>query len=132
MAEDEVEAVAQDFLAGPGEPPEGLDHGGHGGHEAPGESTSVRELEHGGHHIRIETTYRITIDGRPLHGHVEVLPSGAVHYHRFPQYAPQSALDVVKTIIDTIWDKPDVPDELGDEPEPHDHDHHDHDHGDHR
>jgi hypothetical protein len=138
MAEDEVEAVAQDFLAGPGKAPEGLDHGSHGGHEAPGESTSVRELAHGGHQIRIETTYRITIDGRPLHGHVEVLPSGAVHYHRFPQYAPQSALDVVKTIIDTIWDKPEVPDELGDGPEPepephdHDHDHHDHDHGDHR
>ena len=126
MADDEVEAVAQDFLAGPGETPEGLDEGGHGGHEGPGESTSVRELEHRGHQIRIETTYRITIDGRPLHGHVEVLPSGAVHYHRFPQYAPQSALDVVKTIIDTIWDKPEVPDDLGDEPG------HGHDHGDHR
>jgi hypothetical protein len=35
-----------------------------------------------------------------------------VHYHVFPQYAPQSAVDVVKTVIDTVWDKPAVPDEL--------------------
>ena len=110
MAENEVEALAGEFLGH--QPEEGATHE-HGEHGEPGTSTSVRELEHGGHHVRIETTYRISIDGQPLQGHIEVLPSGQVHYHRFPQYAPQSAVDVVKTIIDTIWDKPEVPDELG-------------------
>ena len=81
-------------------------------------STSVREFEYQGHQARIETTYRITIDGQPLMGHVEVLPNGTVHYHRFPQYAPNSAIDVVKAVIDTVWDKPPVPDELAEGPEP--------------
>jgi hypothetical protein len=97
-------------------------------HHGPGNgtSTSVREFEHRGHRARIETTYRITIDGTPLLGHVEVLPSGEVHYHRFPQYAPNSAVDVVKAVIDTLWDKPAVRDELADDdgPEPPDHGHH--------
>jgi hypothetical protein len=86
-----------------------------------GTSTSVRQLEYRGHDVRIETTYRITIDGQPLLGHVEVLPNGAVHYHPFPQYAPSSAVEVVKAAIDTFWDKPPVPDELeeGHEPPPH-------------
>jgi hypothetical protein len=77
-----------------------------------GVSSSVREFEYRYHQVRIETTYRITIDGEPLRGHVEVLPSGAVHYHPFPQYATASAVDVVKTVIDTVWEKPPVPDEL--------------------
>ena len=128
----DADEVAERFLAGV----EGYDasvaedggHAGHGGHgvEA-GTSTSVREIEHKGHDVRIETTYRITIDGRPLQGHVEVLPSGAVHYHRFPQYAPQSALDVVRTVIDTLWDRPEVPDELAEG----EHDEHDEQEGHH-
>jgi hypothetical protein len=132
MADEYIDALAEDFLRGPGELPE---ISGHEDHGADGTSTSVRELSHRGHHVRIETTYHITIDGQPLQGHVEVLPSGRVHYHRFPQYAPQSAVDVVKTVIDTIWDKPEVPDELGaldHGPDQHDDHGHDHDHGDHR
>ncbi len=81
-------------------------------HGEDGLSRSVRSFEHGGHEVRIETTYRITIDGQPLPGHVEVLPDGTVHYHRFPQYAPHSAVEVVKAVIDTLWDKPEVADEL--------------------
>src|SRR3954465_10584576 len=115
MADEYIDALAEDFLSGPGELPETSGHE-HDDHGADGTSTSVRETEHRGHHVRIETTYHITIDGQPLQGHVEGLPSGRVHYHRFPQYAPQSALDVVKTVIDTIWDKPEVPDELAAEP----------------
>jgi hypothetical protein len=79
---------------------------------AEGASTSVREFEYRGHEARIETTYRITIDGQPLLGHVEVLPDRTIHYHPFPQYAPNSAVDVVKAVIDTVWDKPLVPDAL--------------------
>src|SRR3954462_9235001 len=95
-----------------------------------GASMSVREFAYRGHQARIETTYRITIDGRPLLGHVEVLPDGAVHYHPFPQYAPSSAVEVVKAVIDTVWAGPRVADgrgdEPGDEPEPPAHQHHPH------
>ncbi|ABW12909.1 conserved hypothetical protein [Parafrankia sp. EAN1pec] len=137
-----AEDLAGYFLSGEGlrdvgEPPHdhGHDHG-----PGDGTSTSTREFDYQGHQVKIETTYRITIDGRPLAGHVEVLPSGAVHYHRFPQYAPSSAVDVVKTVIDTLWEKPPVRDELADTDGPGqpDHEHHEHtghtgsDHGDHR
>ena len=105
-----AEDLAEHFLSGEGlagveaRPP----HHGAGD----GVSSSVREFEYRHHRARIETTYRVTIDGQPLRGRLEVLPSGAVHYHRFPQYAPASAVDVVKAVIDTVWDKPQVPDEL--------------------
>ncbi|MFL6130280.1 MAG: hypothetical protein ACJ73E_14600 [Mycobacteriales bacterium] len=115
--EGSAEGLASYFLSG-----EGLRHierhievqtHDHGAGD--GTSTSVREFEHRGHRARIETTYRITIDGQPLVGHVEVLPSGQVHYHRFPQYAPPSAVDVVKAVIDTLWEKPPVRDELAED-----------------
>jgi hypothetical protein len=98
-----------------------------------GTSTSVREFEYQRHRARIETTYRITIDGDPLVGHVEVLPSGQVHYHRFPQYAPSSAVDLVKAVIDTLWEKPPVRDELAanDGPESAQPGHHGHGEGGH-
>jgi hypothetical protein len=132
MDGNDVAALSATFLDGDGLAVPGGEAGhDHGGE--PGESTSVRTFEHKGHDVCIETTYRITIDGRVLQGHVEVLPSGAVHYHRFPQYAPRSAVDVVKTVIDTIWERPEVPDELaGDEPAPDGHDHDGHDHRGHR
>jgi hypothetical protein len=111
-----TEDVGRYFLSG-----EGLRDVPAQAHQHPGSdgtSTSVREFEYRGHHARIETTYRITIDGQPLRGHVEVLPDGAVHYHPFPQYAPSSAIEVVKAVIDTVWDKPPVPDELAEGHEP--------------
>ncbi len=114
--------VADDFLTGGGLPDGASPHE----HDGDGVSSSVREFEYRGHRARIETTYRITIDGRPLRGRVEVLPSGAVHYHPFPQYAPASAVDVVHAVIDTVWDRPPVADELADrdpdvQPPPHGH-----------
>jgi len=109
-----AEELAAAFLdSGTGGTPLAAPHEHPGGDD--GISHSVRSFEHGGHQVRIETTYRITIDERPLPGHVEVLPDGTVHYHRFPQYAPHSAVEVVKAVIDTLWDKPEVPDELGDD-----------------
>ncbi len=112
-----AEELAATFLEGGAGGPALAGH--HEGHDHPhgedGLSRSVRTFEHGGHQVRIETTYRITIDGEPLPGHVEVLPDGNVHYHRFPQYAPHSAVEVVKAVIDTLWDKPEVADELADD-----------------
>jgi hypothetical protein len=115
--EGSAEDLARYFLSGDGLRHHEVQAHDHGAGD--GTSTSVREFDHRGHRARIETTYRITIDGEPLVGHVEVLPSGQVHYHRFPQYAPSSAVDVVKAVIDTLWEKPAVRDELADDgPEP--------------
>jgi hypothetical protein len=37
----------------------------------------VREAEYKGHRIRIETTYRITVDDEPVTGHVTVGIAGS-------------------------------------------------------
>lgn len=63
-------------------------------------STTVREVRHKGHRIRIETTYRITVDGQPVTGHVMVNNAGRVHYHSIPNQEFDSAVDMVKRIID--------------------------------
>ena len=63
-------------------------------------STTVREVRHKGHRIRIETTYRITVDGRPVGGHVEVNNAGRVHYHSIPNQEFDSAVDMAKRIVD--------------------------------
>lgn len=89
------------------------EHGGHGGHQEPGVTQTVRTVTHRGREIRIETTYRVTIDGEPLRGMLEVLGDGRVHYHGLPQYALPSAVDMVRRVIDYFGSKPPVADELG-------------------
>lgn len=108
---------------GHGLPPSPREHGMHGmhgmpgmpghSHGQPGTATSVRESMHDGHQIRIETTYRITIDGKPLEGHVDVLDNGSVHYHGLPNYAVASAVDLVRLVIDHFGTEPPGVDELG-------------------
>jgi hypothetical protein len=66
----------------------------HGPHE------SVRELTYEGHHIRIVTSYRIELDGRPIIGHFLVNNAGQVHYHAIPNQEFPSAVDVMKRIVD--------------------------------
>jgi hypothetical protein len=85
------------------------DHHG-GGH---GASVTVRTVTHRGHEIRIETTYRITIDGEEFAGPLEVLDNGAVHYHGLPQYAVPSAVELMKRVIDYFGIEPPAEDELG-------------------
>ncbi len=85
------------------------DHHG-GGH---GTSVTVRTATHRGHEIRIETTYRITIDGEEFAGPLEVLDNGAVHYHGLPQYAVPSAVELMKRVIDYFGTQPPADDELG-------------------
>ncbi|MGH3982594.1 MAG: hypothetical protein ACREX8_12810 [Gammaproteobacteria bacterium] len=93
--------------------PEASDsHGEHGGHQQPGVTQSVRTVTHRGREIRIETTYKVTIDGEPLKGMLEVLGDGRVHYHGLPQYALPSAVDMVRRVIDYFGSKPPVKDEL--------------------
>lgn len=52
-------------------------------HNGPHES--VREVTYKGHDIRIVTSYRIELDGRPITGHFLVNNAGRVHYHAIRQ-----------------------------------------------
>jgi hypothetical protein len=91
--------------------PETTEHGHQ--HGEPGVTRTVRTAVHHGKTIRIETTYRVTIDGEPLKGMLEVLDNGLVHYHGLPQYALPSAVDMVRRVIDYFGAKPPVEDEIG-------------------
>lgn len=70
----------------------------HGTHEHDG--GSVREVTYKGHEIRIVTRYEITLDGRPIRGHMAVSNAGTVHYHGIPNQDFASAVDVVKRLVD--------------------------------
>lgn len=93
--------------------PGGHDGHDHGGHHEPGVTRTVRTATHRGHEIKIETTYRVTIDGEPLKGMLEVLDDGRVHYHGLPQYALPSAMDMLRLVINHFGSRPQVADELG-------------------
>jgi hypothetical protein len=62
--------------------------------------TSIRQTTYRGKAIRVETTYKITIDGEPVTAHTQVLDDGTVHYHGFPNYSFRSALDLARKIVD--------------------------------
>lgn len=99
-----------------GLPGKAVPHGGEEGHHGaaePGVTRTVRTATHRGQEIRIETTYKVTIDGEPLEGTLEVLDDGRVHYHGLPQYAVPSAIEMVERVVDYFGSEPDVPDELG-------------------
>ena len=68
------------------------------GHQGP--AVSVRETDHKGHHIVVRTTYEISVDGKPLMGHIVVTDEGQVQCHALPNYTFLSALDLVKSLID--------------------------------
>lgn len=91
----------------------------HDMHEHPTES--VREVSYKGHDIRIVTTYEISVDGAPVSGHLLVSNEGRIHYHAIPNQEFDSAVDVVKRIIDLSPAGLDGPTE----PPPPPHHHHD-------
>jgi hypothetical protein len=90
-------------------------HQDHHRHDTP----SVREVGYKGRRIRIETTYRITVDGEPVTGHVMVSNDGSVHYHAIPNQQFESAVDMVKRVIDLT-----PPDASAGEPHPDQHNGH--------
>ena len=69
----------------------------HGAHDS---FTSVRTAQYRGKSIRVETIYKMTIDGKPVTSHVMVLNNGAVHCHALPNYMFPSALDMARGLID--------------------------------
>ena len=66
--------------------------------------TSERETNYMGKEIRIETTYKITVNGKPFGTHVGVLNDGRVYCHALPQYSFPSAIGMIKKIIRTYQD----------------------------
>jgi len=78
----------------------------HGGHLA-----SIRTAVHNGHTIELTTSYLVKVDGRAVEMTLMVDDMGTVHCHAVPNYQFSSAMDMVKTVIDTF------PDEFGGKPD---------------
>ncbi len=72
----------------------------HGRHEA----TSIRELTHNGHAVRIITTYRVEVDGAPAGMHLSVDEDGQVYTHATPFVTYASAVDLMKEVLDAYPD----------------------------
>ena len=66
---------------------------------------SVREADYKGHHITVTTMYRVKIDGKPFNAILGVSNSGLVHYHGMPNAGFASAIDLLKSVIDTFPDE---------------------------
>ncbi len=64
----------------------------------------LRTETYKGHDVRIETTYKITVDGKAVNGHLDVTNSGRVHYHPLPNLSVSSAINMVRAIIDSFPD----------------------------
>jgi len=94
-------------------------------------STSTRETDYQGHHIVIETTYTVTVDGKPFNAGLGVTDGGRVYYHGMPNVGFDSAVDLMKAVVDRFADDfaggagQGHPDHNGD----HDHQDGGHDHG---
>lgn len=63
---------------------------------------SVRTAEYRGHHIVIETTYQISVDGVTLNANLHVGNDGRVHYHAIPNLDFASAVDLVEQLINAF------------------------------
>ena len=64
----------------------------------------VREDDYKGHHVVIRTRYNITVDGKEVTGHIMLTNAGQVHYHGLPNYTFDSAVDLVRALIDNFPD----------------------------
>lgn len=67
-------------------------HAGHG--------KSLRVFDHAGHHVEVETMYRVKVDGKLVQIPLVVGADGRVSCHSIPNYATASALDMIKFVIE--------------------------------
>jgi hypothetical protein len=74
----------------------------HTQHDHPPTMETTREETYGDYHIVIHTSYRIEINGVPIQGHLALTNDGRVHYHAVPNISFESAVDLVKFLIDTF------------------------------
>jgi hypothetical protein len=65
---------------------------------------SVRKDEYHGHSIVVRTSYRIEVDGKEIMAHLALTNDGQVQYHGLPNYSFDSAVDLVKKMIDVYPD----------------------------
>lgn len=75
------------------------------GHGESGTIEALREDDYEGHHISIRTTYRIEVDRRALDVPLMVDNDGNVHCHSLPNYRFDSAIHMVRQLIDTFPDE---------------------------
>lgn len=75
---------------------------GHSAHKQ--HSSSSRITTHNGHKIVLETIYRVTIDGKKYDLGLLADDQGNVHCHSLPNYQLQSALDMVRAIVEQFPD----------------------------
>jgi len=65
-----------------------------------GPMKTVRQDDYKGHHITVRTSYEIDVDGQPVTGHINVSNGGEVAYHGLPNMKFDSAVDLVRRLID--------------------------------
>jgi hypothetical protein len=63
---------------------------------------TTREDDYKGHHIVIRTRYDITVDGQAVTGHMMLTNAGQVQYHGLPNYSFDSAVGLVRALIDNF------------------------------
>jgi len=68
-------------------------------------STSTREADYRGHHVVIQTTYKVTVDGQPFNAGLGVTDDGRVYYHGMPNVGFDSAVDLMKAVIERFADE---------------------------
>ena len=67
-----------------------------------GGQDTTREDDYKGHHIVIRTRYKITVDGQAVTGHMMLTNAGQVQYHGLPNYSFDSAVGLVRALIDNF------------------------------
>jgi hypothetical protein len=68
-------------------------------------STSTREANYLGHQIVIRTTYEVTVDGKAFNAGLGVTDDGRVYYHGMPNVGFDSAVDLMKAVIERFADE---------------------------
>jgi hypothetical protein len=71
-------------------------------HVPGGQTVSLREANHGGHTIKVTTTYAVEVDGAPISLHLMVDDEGMLWSHMCPYHTFSSALDLIRFIIDQL------------------------------
>ena len=96
-------------------------------HATDGRIETTRNDEHKGHHITIRTTYEIEVDGQLRQIPLGIDNDGQLHCHSLPNYEFNSAMDMVKFLIDVF--PGDFHDQGSPSHKPHEHsEHRDHEH----
>jgi hypothetical protein len=67
-----------------------------------GPTRSVRTASHGGHSVKVTTTYEVEIDGQPFALHMMVDNEGNLWSHTCPYHTFPSAIELIQFLIDQL------------------------------